>query len=512
LWKGYEIFMHGKGVWVIISLLGLMGCKTRNTSRVNAENKISQVSAPTGEGLDVSDVSILFPMGLTEKEKKNYLGFSDLGFEGQPLFPKKMFDAIKAMAISEGTHMDFVGPNSDSVPRDAGKYENWKILGFRFDPCSTNKNHLEILERGSISDQDNCLLLLRLVAQPVSFGPQRDRFRPDAFLEEKLGVEDLTIHLIYSVKPEIQKETLREVAGDLLALKKASPVSTSFVPLGVHPGLAKEEMKGSAPFTQQTKAFILKYMGASRLKKVAFMGIKETDPWIFFGASLSPDGNLKREPIFGGHSVQQIDDKGVFKPKPVMPNIQAEGMVEHFRELHELRDKFTTFSESGAIVPELTDPRLAPVVKKTMEDSKAMEAALRVLNPSQVTQAEGDCVSCHLASPSLLKFETEFLKKTVENPNRFPFLNGVTGFASSRVLSDDPPGSYIIRNFGFMDASPAISFRAVNESAIVAKMINKLVLNLPDPAVRLDTCNEAELHFCILNSGGNACFQKFKCR
>ena len=70
-----------------------------------------------------------------------------------------------------------------------------------------------------------------------------------------------------------------------------------------------------------------------------------------------------------------------------------------------------------------------------------------------------------------------------QSPDRFHSPGGLSGYAPFGVLSQvtgsQTFGIQSFRDFGWLDTSPVISMRTVNESAVVAQQMNAQIPNLP---------------------------------
>lgn len=190
----------------------------------------------------------------------------------------------------------------------------------------------------------------------------------------------------------------------------------------------------SGPYATELKRIILKFMGAQRLVSIAFMSsLKGAPPWTFRAFSIGG----------GGRTVS-----GAVR----LPN--------------------------GSNFDSSTDASID------------VNRSLRVVDPRQVTQFSETCVNCHRATARLIDLPT-----LVTNPSFFEPPNGVTGFAANQKLLTLEKWEF--RNFGFFGKKPQISLRTVNETAAVADLVNRTLLNVPNPALLQQNCNKQELTQCI---------------
>src|SRR5262249_13971613 len=128
-----------------------------------------------------------------------------------------------------------------------------------------------------------CQVKLRLVAQPLNPHPGQ----PVAPGTQSEFLSDSALHLIYDIPPAQRDAIVR----DLIAIKQASPVPTTGVPLGVHPGLADAASHASGQaYLTMVKKFILTYTSARMLKEVAGMGLNRGGAWVFFKGEVALAG------------------------------------------------------------------------------------------------------------------------------------------------------------------------------------------------------------------------------
>ncbi len=347
---------------------------------------------PTGK-LETNDVSILFPLIDSQLIK-----VTEAGAKGA-LWPQALFTKVVATGKSQAqvTFNDSIDPNNIA---------NWKIVSFRYDPCFPRMNS---------ANPADCKFELRLVAQPAAGN----------------NTADMTAHLIYH--PALSQR--EAIAKELLALKKASPVSTSGA-LGVHPGLKSN----SAAYTKLVKDFVLRNMGASNLTQVAFMGTRNSDPWVFFGGSVS-NGNytLFSIPNTNGAKVQ------------------------------------STFAENS-VTPRPSGASTAALLEGAAPTQALVDNVMKIENPNVHTQGSVDCVSCHTAV-RVIERERSAAQTFVNNSQfRFPAPAGISTAVASGQLSTQ---LYSVRNFGYFFKQAQIAQRTANESAAVTNFTNKNILKVP---------------------------------
>lgn len=213
----------------VLGILGLLGpgaCGEPATPSMQREEPPPPVAPEDMEGaaagLDVNDVSVLFPLP-ARAEEDSLLRLSDTGPRGV-LLPVRHYEGLPPLLVD--------------IPA-LTLYSQLRVVALRFDPCFPG-------------DGGVCRAQLRLVAQPVSFS----------------RAEDAAVHLFY----ELGGIEARAVAERLLALKALSKVTTTGRPLGVHPGLLAEGAGG--PLLAALRRLVLDHAGEQNLSRVAVMGLR----------------------------------------------------------------------------------------------------------------------------------------------------------------------------------------------------------------------------------------------
>jgi hypothetical protein len=363
-------------------------------------------------GVSVNDVSYLFPLPKAG-EHTLLLRLADKGPKGE-LLPKKHYDA----------HIPYLW---EGFFREQGY--NWsRILALRIDPCASEL---------TVDESTECRAEVRLSAQPL-WGDEADS-------EPMTSTVDAALHLIY----ELSQEELAAMFGELMALRKAAGNDYASAPLGRHPVMVREGLKG--PFAKGLRAVILKYVGASNLVKFTMMdrGRNSTN-WRF--AQFVKKGN--------GFAPEEI---------PAAHGAEKQGV-------NELGLNGQTNTRDTLVSP--VDEAIGyPVELAKSEEVEAMpKAELEPLlgrlagfeDPRKTSNETLDCASCHLSQ------------------NARPYFETLTGVATpKKYLTFKAPGQNLKRNdetklsgnvlraFGYMGQDVAISQRTINESARVAGWLSK---------------------------------------
>jgi hypothetical protein len=194
--------------------------------------------------LSANDVSWLFPMPTRPADFDNLISMGDLTTQNphdptkrDPVWLASAFQQFLAIA---GSPMAQIGGSQINVPAEAQSMNAWFIAGIRIDAGAPGLSP-DILQQFGQSPQ------IRLIVQPVTRAP-----------DGTVTVQDIAGHLVFEFTAEAsnpaQGGCLARPTPDLVALKAiireldalrtklssgqlgANRVSTSGVPLGVHPG------------------------------------------------------------------------------------------------------------------------------------------------------------------------------------------------------------------------------------------------------------------------------------
>jgi hypothetical protein len=399
------------------------------------------IAAAKTDGLDVNDVSVLFPLD-GQDQPVPYINLREGGVIAD-LVPSGIFSDLTTIATQE-----WMG-----APAGAGimKIEAWYLVGFRYDLCAPSDD---------VSDK-TCMRELRLIAQPKSqFGPA-----------------DSALHLVYGLgegMPEISDAVLK----DLVNLKRQSEAqlnsTTAGMPLNVHPLLNKAISAQNSSVPALFKAFVLKHANPNKLKKLTMMGLRDGSPldWLFIG------GNI---------------EKGRWIQTPVA-NL-AKGVPNSFVELNLSGnfEVFTPLTETKTLSTEDFFNSNPQGVESKMDILN--EAVHRLENPNLANRNTADCVSCHTATTIRIERNFKFL----------PFVSGLTARVPARITAfpapqmlPNHPTHWNLRAMGYFGILPTISMRTVNESARVAEMVND-VLGYEGPGRDCSAVQEAVMA-CFVNS------------
>lgn len=448
-----------------LSVIQIASCKSR---KFNSDNSTATKSISTTE-LDVNDVSFLFPIPKTKEEFSGLLNFKVVATDGAALVPKNIFDQVIAKSREVSFDPEFSSLAGTPRPQFAAEYSAWRIVGFRFDPCASSTKHAEIR---SISELKNCLFEIRLIAQPFQpeSSPQTPTGKP-VENAQKLNVfktSDFAMHLIFEVPVENQASTLTQLVSDLRVLKGSSSIETTGEPLSVHPTMSREGIGAEGKYAKLLRQTILKYTGGTKLTSIAFSGLLGGDKsWGFMSVPVDsktqtvgahvkiPDLPSQRQ----ANRMSGLSSCCTFDPPLITeePNMQTMG---------------TFLIKTAQIKPGGDDLLKFQQDKANIQEFKQnLKLSLKLENPSAQSQFEGNCVSCHVATPFKHLSATN-MNQDISQIADYLTPNGKTTKADLKSLNVSP---WRVRNFGYLNEIPIISQRTINESAAVADLVSRIV-------------------------------------
>jgi hypothetical protein len=338
------------------------------------------------------------------------------------ILPRARFDAFPI--ATEGTFPEFL----DQL------YGELAVLSARIDPCFPKT-----------AEDTTCTPQLRLIMQPV------------VIIENFTFAIDAVYHLFY----DLSAPEMRSLVRDMADWKLASPVDTTGLPLGVHPGVAAAGL--ASPYGQAFHDIVLRYAGAHNLSRIAIAveEIRVLDPeatkaqllWRFEARDIVAGQLVSASITDVNGPVQNIVDGFVFDIPGVVPGAE----------------------DFGAIVEPVLDQPLANLLKPREEVehlqadvfSEAMAAAMQIDNPDYHNAHSVDCVSCHMATKAAFLGAFYQGVDIREHEDRFD-VAPYNGTLTSRHLNDFD----VVRAFGYLGTEPAIIQRTVNESAVVARELS----------------------------------------
>jgi hypothetical protein len=226
---------------------------------------------------DVNDISFLWPAPKTQTDMNQLVSLDELLSDGSPILPDNLLSFVldnaqkNAVTASSGAVLKIAFP--DIAFQQA---HTWKVVGMRIDPSAPGVDPVAIALFGS-SPQ------VRLIVQPVTLNsngtPRINDFAMHLVFDFIAGFEPvLTPQGTQRVIPD--KDAFRSVLQslqDIKAMMQRANIPTEGE-LDVHPGFRKQ-VPG---FAEALKALVKKHLNQQRLAAIAFMGVRQPEPWIFF--------------------------------------------------------------------------------------------------------------------------------------------------------------------------------------------------------------------------------------
>jgi hypothetical protein len=486
-------------------LLAAWACKSTEPQANPSTSSLHAASNGSGLLLDVNDVSVLFPI---EKGSLN----SDFEI---PISPKldvstfvsqSLLNEVMEAGRSKGTVQDVGVPIAFDVP-ELRDLKNWRVVGFRFDPCAPTAA-LATEDVPSIMKPrvPGCIVQLRLITQPIN----RFRAEDGSMLKLPPFFADMTMHLVYNlgvVKKSASDSELKAnfapfmplISGlqKIKALSSSSKTATDGAPLGVHPGLRSEMGRGRSEQAQEVARYLSSFAGLPKLSSIAFMGTDSNASaplkWIFIAGAVTKDAS-------GNAHFTQIPNLA-FRSKTVMA-IQKE-RSDNAPSSDGIRPSPEDLTRS--VAPFVSLNALTERVSPTATDGRAV---VEVDHPERSHVFNVDCVSCHMSGVVIRGADL----KASDMPGRYIPPIGITGYLAKDVDRDsDLADGLVFRNFGYFDTRPTIGTRTVNETSSVAYLSNRIISggNPKNPGLNCgsDRSTLDDIWDCSVNSSfGKDCF------
>ena len=421
--------------------------------------------AAANQGVDVNDVSILFPEPRSEQELGKMLRADTLLGNGQAILPAIILeDLLKSVVLGQSELAPNVGlldekgrvkeqialPGSGlrgqvvAGPQvQLADRSRWAVVSVRFDYGFP----------GDFVPESERTVQLRLVLQPIpdinSFG-----FAADA-----------SLHLLFDFakgdSPAEYANAKNLIAKSILSIKEEaarSGLSTTGKGLDIHPVVKAQGLNG--PFNAFVNQALLQLLEKGKLTSIATMiADNGVIPWFFFSGRVS---------------------NGRYQP-----------LAQTFNETNSLFESFLEAvpaeKSSGAASPEFTDLRPqtndflgigarldSPVSAKGVQTMGLIQdphfGGQQPNRPNALNHLS--CSTCHTATARQLtvsenKVVVPQLKDTTPD-------NKPTNFIAQGSAQDQ---AWNVRNFGYFLRQPSIALRTLNESVLVAAETNR-ILNL----------------------------------
>jgi hypothetical protein len=421
--------------------------------------------------LSADDVSWLFPAPTRAEDFAKLIAVRDLTTQDPQdptkrnlVWPYAAFQRL--LEIANGPTALVAGTqNRIGLPAEAQSIDAWFIAGIRIDAGAPG---LSSDIRGQFGQSPE----IRLIVQPVTRNP-----------DGTPNVHDIAVHLIFDFtlatpnapaqagclpRPLPDLDAFNTIVADLAALRTklssgqlgAHKVTTSGVPLGVHPGLADATTANNV--RQEIIAFLERHISDQRLVGMAIAGLPAGahEPWIFLSMLKVPPGVVPALPNGGfvplnGPALDGQQFAQMLEPAGTVPRVVPE---PHTNNLNPITCKNAAVP-AGLPIAEPTGVATADLfVASPPPPDRAKEILDVIADPVESHFFNTDCVSCHTETRSTM----DLLK-----------IKDIPGIDSA-ALPNDP---WNVRNFGWSPAPQAtVTRRTANETAAVVTFINSELL------------------------------------
>jgi hypothetical protein len=368
----------------------------------------------------LNDVSILMPLPLEVRD--DHLLRADVRGAKGTLLPADLFRRVGVLAAVNS--------------REPGSYQSLRVIAIRVDPCFPGADPLG----------HSCRRQIRLVWQPLEV----DR-------EGRITTVDAAVHTFY----DLTENEFQFLLGDLARLKQGSMDVGHGLPLQVHPVLATQGLVG--PFGKGLRETVLRHAGEVNLTRLTFMRLHGPNIiWVFGGFDIDR-GMIEKIPIARVPNFPVATAQTFINRTLTGDDFRMSGLAP----FPEGSDTFNLLMRESSKI----DP-----VRDRQEIIENVMSIHRVENPDFHSPESVDCVSCHVAQPArhfaLKNFGAFGLEKLAETH----------AYRSALNLQNTSPvqaNTRSIRAFGYFFRDPAISQRAINETAAAVQRLNEKLNETP---------------------------------
>jgi len=463
-------------VWVgILVLCVACGDSSRRGPSASGAGETGQGQTLPIAPLSADDVSVLFPAPTRAEDFAKLIAVGDLTTPNSkdpsiqdPVWPDAAFQQFLAIAGSPAAQV--AGTQAQiGLPPEAQSKAAWFIAGIRIDAGAPGLSN-------DIRAQFGQLPQIRLIVQPV--------------LRNADGtpkVLDIAGHLIFNftlAKPSDppqadclprfmpDPDAFGTVVTDLATIRTklgngqlgTNKVTTTGVPLGVHPGLADPTTANNLGL--EIKTFLQRHISGSRLAAMAIAGLPSGAhaPWIFVSILGVPAGAVPTLPNGGFIPVHSPTLDGqqfaeMLEPAGTLPRVVP---APHTNNLNAITCRNAAVSTTSSPMANRSGVATADVfVTSPPPPDKTKEILDVIADPAKSHFFNTDCVSCHTETRRAM----DLLKVT-----------DIPGIDPAAL----PNGQWNIRNFGWSPsakgAQATVTRRTAAETAAVVAFINSELL------------------------------------
>lgn len=422
----------------------------------------ADLSAAKEAPFSINDLAILFPMDVAKNLPKPAISISS---DRWKILSQNNFKVVLKAAESKDVFLN-------EKLRDP---KNWYLVGMRYSPCTIFYGRT-----------NPCTEQLRYVFQPI------DSVR----IEEGVkGFDDYAIHVVFNFNNSLNPVRTPILDGFRKIKNQfgAPLVNKTLKPHAVLAGKQSEKYSDALeetiikPFINNRSASVVTFMGLGKLD------INRDDPhaWIFFAG--------------------QVDQQGLWQLSN-LPSSHAQNF-ELFKILEE--EESLPVNSAGFHTNIQAIPGQNQLVLGSQHDANVV---LNILDMRKTNDHNVDCASCHVADREFFirglygnSSEKEKFKKDLFN--MFKSRKRLTEIVLNRDIQVGLKGSEfpIPRIFGYLDQTPIISQRMVQDMAISVEQANQLTGLKEVPQCPLDSQRLAFIECLYLSDSGGSvsqCLQK----
>ena len=309
------------------------------------------------------------------------------------------------------------------MPSGISMYQELRAVALRIDPCFAS---LDPDPQGS-----GCAAQIRLVFEEVTLS---DTNAPTAF--------DSGVHALYS----LTRAELLTLAQSIAAFRAANSTGRLGA-LAPSPIIAEQGEAGA--YAQGIRSLVLQYANPANLVRVTAMtSDNDRACWTFDGDQDATTDTFAplAIPTLAGSATQQRFITGAGGATAFVPGTTSAD------DLMPLANGFVPAAQAGS----------------------ALDALVRIDNPTDESANTIDCVSCHTATPLSLEiagpiygFDEEASGSAYRADGTYVLASELTPTLPPAVLPTDQ-----LHAFSYINGDPEISQRVVNESAAVVVYLN----------------------------------------
>jgi hypothetical protein len=431
---------------------------------------------PAIQPLSSNDVSWLFPAPTRAVDFDKLISMRDLTTPNQqdptkrdPVWPDAAFQQFLAIAASPAAQVAGT-QNRIGLPAEAQSMAAWLIAGVRFDPGAPG---LASDISGQFGQSPEIRLIVQLVTRNTDGTPVMNDIAAHLIFDFLLG-QDNPAQAGCFPRPKPDLAAFRAIVAELAILRTrlssgqlgANRVTTSGVPLGVHPGLV--DATTASNVRQEMKSFLERHLSGQRLDSMAIAAVPggARAPWIFLSMLKVPPGVVPALPTGGfvpvpGPTLDGQQLAQMLAPVGAMPAVVPE---PHTNNRNSITCKNAAVSPSSLPAAQRNGSSTNELFASPPPPANSVRDILDLIaDPARSHFFNTDCVSCHTETRRAMN-----LLQIKDIPGIDP-----------AVL---PKGDWTVRNFGWSPPidgpiQAVVTRRTAAETAAVLPFINSQLLN-----------------------------------